>query len=118
MFQKLTTCVSVVLGLVIGLVISYFAFFGPRAIFAQSLMLMHRDAITSFATLEIRLQNLADGALELRETLSSLGWKGDASPFVEVEKFRSDLAGTALLDEKAEAAEDLEKSLFAVVEAW
>jgi hypothetical protein len=115
MKQKVTSGFSVLVGLAIGIFIAYF---GLKAIFTLGMKMMRRDASEHFALVEVRLQRMADGALELEKVIADLGWKGSKRTFLEVENLRSLLAGNEDLTKKAEWAVELEHQLLDAQDLW
>lgn len=113
--MKMKNAAAVILGLLIGAIVAIPAFWmGIK----RGLNTMYSQAERDFGTVEERLQTMSDEALALRKTLSQLGWRGDPSPFLDVEEKRSWLHGSFPLPLKMELAEDLERSLLKVEEVW
>ena len=79
------------LGLLVGAIFGFFAF---RIGVKQGLQTMYKQVEMDFEVVETRLQTMADEALTLRKMLSRKGWRGDPSPFLDVEEKRSWLHGS------------------------
>jgi hypothetical protein len=115
MASKWSTGFSVVVGVTLGLVVSYF---GLNYVFAKGLTLLVNQASSRMAVLEDQMQGMADESLEMRHLLLNQGFKPSPGPFQAIEKSRAVMAGTLDLNEKISSAEDLEAGLLASLEEW
>ncbi len=115
MLERLTNTLSVLIGLALGLVIS---FFGLKFVLREGLKMVRSDAVASFQVVETRLQGMADMSLELQKRLAGLGWDKGTPVFRQVERDRSLLAGHAGLEEDVDWAEGLEGGLLRVPGLW
>jgi hypothetical protein len=115
MFRKFTLGFNLVVGLALGLVISYF---GLNFIFAKGLELLRRDAFEHFAIYEDQAIAMADDSLKLQPLLAGLGWRGSSPVFADIEKSRARMAGALDFTEIVRGGEDLEKALMDSARLW
>jgi len=115
MFNSLKTSVTILLGLLLGLLVAApLAWYGSR----MGADTLQRNVWNALSAVQDRQQAMADQALKLQPLLESLGPVSNEDVFDDIQDQRSRLAGEASLTEKLGRVQRLEEALLRSERMW